>query len=308
MTEIDIQKDFLSNVDYLKLLVKKLQSKPVSKYDSNLIYEAVYAHMYLSDIEAKAKEPTLVTDIHELRMTIEAIIDLLPNDLLEAEKDKVNYKDILKAKYKDIKDASYTEEVAYTDSQSANREYFRNKVPAYGTLLLLICVGMVVEAIEDYAPASVSPTFISFFKGFVFLFHMISYLCVMIMILGVTFDLLYIHFPFVRTILPFNTHFVSDEAKKTVELMSESVSLKQVTNYNRLERNRYWLDSMLKNVKLLENKGLPVNEQLILALNDINEKLPSMDSTSKDYYYSMAEVEFLHDKYLEELDNLHIIL
>jgi hypothetical protein len=311
--ELNIEKDFLSNVDYLNLLVKKLRSRDVSQYDSNLIYEAVYAHMYLSDIESKAKEPRLVSNIHEIRMSLEAIIDLIPEKDIKNIKTEEKYKDILKAKYNDIKDASYVEEVSYHNTKRAVMDYVYLILPRVGASLVVVCLLMIFQWISGNQiikiPNNGITSMYELKKILNIVIYLVGIILIITMLMSVTFDLLYMICPWARTIVPFHKNIVSDEAKLAVQMMSETVYLEQVTSYDRIERNKYWLDSMLNNIETMQRSGITMDEPLLHELEKVNSELKAFSkySKSKDYYYCIAKIEFLHNKYLEELDRLPVI-
>ena len=311
---LNVEKDFLSNVDYLKSLVKEVKSKTSSDYDSNLIYEIIYADMYVTDLLIKVRDPKLVENINDIKIALDLIIADIPDDDVEKARSEVDYTKILKAKYGNVDDGSFEEEVAYNyvdDSQMVGIYLRKRKL---GLVVLLIATILLVLSSRVYDMVlpikGVSDVLISTNKLTRAVCSLILSLVIVFQTIGLSIDLMFIMFPAIRYMLDStgsSKRLISIYAKASIEeFEGQLIECKKIKSYDRIKRNKYWLNSMIDNLKELGKQGVEIDKNFVDCLINLQSDLGNCVDRSKDWYRLIAKIEFLHDKYLNMLNSISL--
>lgn len=316
---LNVEKDFLSNVDYLKALVKEVTSKSISDFDSNLVYEVTYADMYVTDVLSKVKNPRLASNINDIKTSLDLIISAIPDsDVLEARSNS-DYTKILKAKYNSLDDGSFEEEVAYTDIDDSSliHKYLNARMPTIillNTIMLVMLSGgasgflnIVSSLINNLTGVVPSSSFIQTESVFIRVADTIISLCLSLsmMVFGVTLavDLMYLMLPYLRDTLDkmgFTDRMVSIYAKSAIEEVDgKLISYRKIRSFDRIKRNKYWLQSMIDTLTSLQQSGEDVDVAFAKSLVDLQASLESCRERSKEWYTLIAKIEFMHDKYIK---------
>lgn len=328
MSQLDIEKDFLSNVDYLNVLVKKVKGVSTKDFDSNLVYEVHYADLYLSNIIPQITDSDLLKQIDEIKSAFDFILCSIPYDKLDESISKDDYMTLIKTKYKDIDLGSYTKDVAYSTGESSMSFYLKNRalsILVTMALPILVISGVLyklagfllnffdsillgAENTADTAVAtqnvqasselisSLSNTVTITLNLIVMVIMLVSMLCLMV-------DLMYISLPFMRMLLADkSTNLISEQARLAVEMSTtgSSVGYRKVKSFDRIKRNKAWLSSMLETLKPIKDK--PEFSILYQKLDNLKTDIDSHDfgylSDRKHLYFQYAKIEFLHNEFL----------
>lgn len=316
--KLEVNKSLVDNMDYLRKLAEICKSTKKSDYDENLLYELAYAHEYINSLILIEERPS--KELLDIRTLFDGILDFI--DIKNLKKVKLDYKDLLKAKFKDIDTGSYMKDIQVCDSpiKAYVKRAFGKYVVLMGLLLLLFSLPVIhdnvsseaskAEVVESESVAEVvndsNENFevdkevvlqglndlTKFLSSFVVILWtaITVFSSVQIMI-----SLAYISLPVARDILDNynNASFVSSDARDIVrhELEGVGTVVTKVRNFDRIERNKVWLKSMIENPC-----GLLQLDNAIMVLND---RLKNRDLYKKSYYYDVAQIELLHVKYLE---------
>lgn len=330
--QLSPEKDFLSNVDYLKSLVKELKSKPSSAYDSNLVYEAVYADMYVTDLLTKTNSPQLVANINDIRLALDIIISDIPDSKVLSARQSQDYTSILKNKYTNIDDGGFEEEVAYNyvEENSVIKHYLKQRFPTLVLLFALVfiivsglpykLVGMIGEILSTSNEATnttqvvTSPEFTASFEAMQgilrVLISLITIMLLMVTTLTTVIDLIYLTMPMIRHFLDREVdgaRMISIQAKASIEAVDNNlVKYKKIKSFDRIKRNLYWLDSMIDSLANLRLQGHVVDESFVSSLLSLKVDIEGTQEKSKRYYMLVAKIEFMHDKYLQIIDGVAV--
>lgn len=311
MNKIDVEKGFLENLDYLKQLVKLINSKPMSSFDQNLTYEVIYAEAYVESIIPQIEDTKLVATLGDIKTALDLVVSEIPIDEVNRQKKSKDYENLVKLKYSDSSRGSYEEDVPYESASSPIKFYLSNRLP-FIILLVVITVIILsggVSTIVDLLPKPTGEN-VEAFNSVFSLTSMILSLCFTLIILvgglGLTLDLMYICLPFVREMLDRDGHnrMYSIYAKSAVEAYdNQLVHFKRVKNYDRIKRNFYWMESMISHMEVMDlNK-----EQAVLYKQLIDLKANfdgSIKHNTTEYYRQVAKIEFLHNKYLSLIEGV----
>lgn len=295
----DVEKDFLSNVDYLKSLVKEIKSKSVSDFDSNLIYEVAYADMYVTDILTKVEDTSIVSNVNDIKTALDIIIKDIPSDIIESTRKSSDYTKILKSKYNKIDDGSFEEEVAYNsiEESSVVKEYIKEKMPFISIIMIMLVIQVV--GVRNFFNFIVGISYLQ--DGIATLFSLIIMLIVISSTVCMTIDLIYLLFPFVRPMFDGNKEgykLISIYAKSAIEEVDgELIKYKKIKSFDRIKRNEYWLQSMIDTLNSLKQSGKNVDCEFIKDLVDLQNEISRCSKRSKRWYTLIAKIEFMHDKY-----------
>lgn len=328
MSQLDIEKDFLSNVDYLNALVKEVKKVSAKKFYSNLVYEIHYADLYLSNIIPQITDSELLKQINDIKSEFEIILCSVPYDKLNESLNKDDYMTLIKTKYKDIDLGSYTKDVAYSTGESSMSFYLKSRASSIAiTMLIPLLVisgvfhkltGFLInffdsillgaENTADTAVAtqnvqasselisSLSNTVTITLNLIVMVVMLVSMLCLMV-------DLMYISLPFVRMLLADkSSNLISEQARLAVEMTetNSSIGYKKVKSFDRIKRNEAWLSSMLETLKPIKDK--PEFSILYQKLDNLKTDIDVHDfgslSDRKHLYFQYAKIEFLHNEFL----------
>ena len=111
-------------------------------------------------------------------------------------------------------------------------------------------------------------------------------------------DVIYMSFPMLQD---FIGQFVSSEVRDYVKDYAKDnklVKYQTVRSFDRVERNLSWLDSMLGTLR----EGFISNDRLLQSLESVEYELKNKNSTANKYKL-YAKIEFLHDEYLDFIQN-----
>lgn len=305
MNKINVEKDFLENLDYLKQLVKLINAKPVSEFDKNLTYEVIYANAYVEGIIPQIEDTKLVATLGDIKTALDLVVSKIPIDEVNRQRESKDYEKLLKAKYTDKVRGSFEEDVPYEPVSSPIKYYFKNRLFLIITLalfsLFLMCGGTSV--IADLLPEPTQGN-VEAFKAVSslvsLLLSLFITLYVLVGMLGLTFDLLYLAIPAIRAMLDMNGHnrLYSIYAKSAIEeYNNQLVHFKKVKSYDRIKRNFFWLDSMISSMEAMDlnTKQAILYKQLIELKSNFDG---SIRHNTSEYYRQVAKIEFLHNEYL----------
>ena len=307
MENLDINKSLIENSDYLRQLASELKGKSVKDFDSNLLYEVAYANTYLDVLLSKSTNRTLNKELLDSKSVFDTILESASYEEVDKLKSGFDYKKLLKCRYDNVEDASYDKSYALVGEASALRLYLKSLVPKLGTLALFILVFIasrynIMEKIWGILQLRVDAL-----KGVGILMSSILALVIMLgmmlTLLGIILDLLYITFPIMRDMLKgsnIENSFITRIALDCVDVcMGENVIYKKVKSYDRIERNKVWLDAMLEILKYNDD-----HTDLYNILEDVSNTIKKYElsgSKGKNYYTNIAKIEFLHDRYLRDV-------
>ena len=327
MSQLNIEKDFLSNVDYLNALVKKINGVSTKDFDSNLVYEVHYADLYLSNIIPQITDSDLLRQINDIKSAFEFILCSVPYDKLNESVSKDDYMTLIKTKYKDIDLGSYTKDVAYSMGESSIGFYIKSRAVSIFVAILMPLVvmsgalhkltGWVVdffssflgmksttEVTEVAQNAQALTKLTDSMSNIVpFILNLLFMLIIILTILKVAVDLMYIFLPFMRMMLADkSSNLVSEQIRLAVEMSetNSSVGYKKVKSFDRIKRNKAWLSSMLETLKPIKDKS--EFSSLYQKLDNLKTDIDAHDSSSlsdrKHLYFQYAKIEFLHNEFL----------
>lgn len=318
---LNVEKDFLSNVDYLKSLVKEVKSKTSSDYDSNLIYEVTYADMYVTDLLIKVKDPELAENINDIKIALDLIIADMPDDNVEKARSEVDYTKILKAKYDNVDDGSFEEEVAYSNIDESNvvKEYLKKRSFSIITLIILWVINFIgvynivnkaisvlnnITGNSEALSNNANEIMTTLIRVTSTIFGLVVIMMVAVLGIGIAVDIMYLIIPAFRMIIgdKGNDKLVSIYARAAVEEVDgQLIKYKKIKSYDRIKRNKYWLSSMLDSLTMLQKSGKEIDIDFANALVDLNSDINNCKERSKEWYRYIAKIEFMHDRYLKEL-------
>lgn len=320
LSSLNVEKDFLSNADYLKALVKEVKSNTSLNYDSNLIYEVTYANMYVTDLLTKVNNPELIENINEIKVALDLIIADIPDKDVENAQSKLDYTKILKAKYDKIDDGSFEEEVAYSNIKESSvcKEYLKKRAPSIIVVFIVALIvflgvpGMISEmlvtpeAVETNHSISKIVSTLKYWMDV--LLNSVIFLLFSTFTVSVIFDLLYLLVPQSRIILDSNkdeSRFVSIQAKSAIEEVDgQLIKYKKIKSYDRIKRNQYWLQSMIDTLTYLQKSGKKIDTNFAKSLVDLQCNLKACKERSKEWYLYIAKIEFMHDKYQKLIEGV----
>lgn len=312
--KLDVERSLIENSDYLKQLAKEIDGKNIDEIDSNLAYEIAYASTYLDNIMLGVSENQLTEDMKEVKNILDCVLEELPYEKLNEIKSNKEYKKLLRLRYDDVTDASF-EKSYKVGAENVVKTYIKSRIPS----LLFIGIGIyfsinapqIVDLITSFLGFSESKTSNStnemvFSSISNIVYHLTGLIILMIInaiLIYICLDIAYLMLPKFRELLKNRKEqFISTEAIKSVEYcMGDFVSYRKVKSFERVERNKVWLDTMLKDLMFRKNKTSKLcdleKEMKILKLNI--KRMEVSNNKGRDYYLSMSKIEFLRSKYLE---------
>lgn len=152
MNKINVEKDFLENLDYLKQLVKLINAKPISEFDKNLTYEVIYADAYVESIIPQIEDTKLVATLGDIKTALDLVVSKIPIDEVNRQRESKDYEKLLK--YLDKSRGSFEEDIPYESVDSPIKFYIKRRFLFIITLalfsLFLMCGG--TSAIADLLP------------------------------------------------------------------------------------------------------------------------------------------------------------
>lgn len=293
---LDTNKSLIENSDYLKRLSLELKKKDLKEIDSNLLYEVAYANTYLDVLISKSSNASLNTELLDIKSVFDTILASASYEEVSKLKGSFDYKKLLRCKYDDVDKASYERSYAVSDSDNVVSMYLKSRILALvemGVLLTLIGVSRIFTFDFLLLPTTVKPLMHALevtarlLMTALFLVKFISF--------GV--DLLYLVVPAFSYLID-SKRFVSSYARKSMEVCcGDTVVYKKVKDFDRIKRNKVWLKTMLGVESVLVDYPELLSE--LKSLDSHLKELEEKDKKNKDYYLSIAKIEFLHDKYLD---------
>ena len=287
---LDTNKSLIENSDYLKRLSLELKKKDLKEIDSNLLYEVAYANTYLDVLLSKSNNASLNTELLDIKSVFDTILASASYEEVSELKGSFDYKKLLRCKYDDVDKASYERSYAVSGEANAIALYLKSRVL---TLVMMGVFPLLMWFLGtdtfDFLPSTVKPlmTVTHILVVALFLVKFVSF--------GV--DLLYLTIPAFSYLVD-SKRYVSSYARKSMEICCEdTVVYKKVKDFNRIERNKVWLKSMLGVESILVDYPELLSE--LKSLGSHLKELEEKGKKNKDYYLSIAKIEFLHDKYLE---------
>lgn len=334
MSSLDINKSLIENSDYLRTLASELRHKDVNDIDSNLLYEVAYASTYLDVLLSKSTSTMLNAELLDSKSVFDTILASAPYEKVDSLKSSFDYKKLLKCRYGNIDDASYEKSYAVSGDSNALSCYLSRRLPSILIFFILVFFvfsgsfkdlcnvitdrsiigtesqGITTESTDDSEltdtldepiRGSVSnETFKSLYELASTIISIILVVLLLYYSLIVTIDLVYLTLPAFRYIVPeeLRERIISKSAISIVETcLNEAVVFRKVKDFNRIERNKVWLDTMLG--VLDKDFHLSDLHSETIKLSDELKKLEDSGRLDKTYYLLIAKIEFLHDKYLE---------
>lgn len=306
--QLESTKSLLANMDYLmelsRVVNEKLDQK--EKFDDNLLYELAYAYTYLNNLQLQSDE-VLPEEVENCKILFDAILDtaLVSNELKLTEARRSDYKKLLKYRYDDLRQAGYKRIYKREETDPA-KVYILKRGP-YMFLLFLLMLFLASGGIPimssklsdlvssrvtgDVALMELGNMMIGLQKATSILIGAVAMIMVMSGILSFALDLIYLMFPILRDSELFSK-YVSSVAlgvSNGIVLTSTNIS------FDRVERNMSWFDALrgLGKMGLLDGDD---NDYL----GDLEKQLKRM--RGRKFYLALANIEFLHDKYLESLE------
>ena len=306
---LNVEKDFLSNVDYLNALVSKIKNVNLRKLDSNLVYEVTYAILYLDSIIPQITDADLVANVTDIKTALDLFLTKVPYDNIKI--DKKDYLDLLAYRYKDLEKAgyvSYVHSYSYVNS-SPTALYIKQIFPKFITsfALALVLISGIMFKLPiiilynqpfDYLVNSMANT--TLFKATELVSSIVGLLIMCSNFICIMLDLLYIELPTVRELLTDNK-FISERAKMCIESSITNVNFKMVKKFDRIERNRSWMNSMLKTAATISVTDSKFND-FFNRLDALHRDIEISSKNSKDkkhLYYNYAKIELMHNEFLE---------
>ena len=226
MSQLNIEKDFLSNVDYLNALTKKVRGVSTKDFDSNLVYEIHYADLYLSNIIPQITDSDLLKQINEIKSAFDFILCSVPYDKLDESVSKDDYMALINTKYKDIDLGSYTKDVAYSNGESSMSFYLKSRASSIAVTILIpllilsgvfhkltgflinffdsILIGAestVDTAVTSQSVQASSELISSLSNSLTLILNLIVMLTMLVSMTCLLIDLMYISLPFMRMLL-----------------------------------------------------------------------------------------------------------
>jgi len=284
---LDTNKSLIENSDYLKRLSLELKKKDLKEIDSNLLYEVAYANTYLDVLISKSSNASLNTELLDIKSVFDTILASASYEEVSKLKGSFDYKKLLRCKYDDVDKASYERSYAVSGSANAIAMYLKSRILALIVMgVLLTLMGFSGIFTFDFLPPLMMST-TRILMVALFLVKFISF--------GV--DLLYLVVP-AFTYLIDSKRFVSSYARKSMEVCcGDTVVYKKVKDFDRIKRNKVWLKTMLGVESILVDYPELLSE--LKSLDSHLKELEEKDKKNKDYFLSIAKIEFLHDKYLD---------
>ena len=312
---MNINKDFLENIEYLNGLIEEAKGKQISELDKKQIYEIVCADMYLKNLIVNTYSLKLVEEVVGLCDTLDTIVKQLPIDEVKDARGSVDYIDMSKVRYSSTDKEDCDEKKIY--SIACQKEVMLNAIVS-NFIIISICVGIIVMIpfIHDeveylcipysdiiWSEQQVSMTMIRLGEVIRVIEYAVKivltgYICVNS--LEMICDILYIGFYSMRLRMienGFEDIFIHSMTRsKITEVDGTYIEYKKVKSSDRVKRNIYWLDCMLC---ILQDKDSDTT--LYVELANIKNELSKIRKESKYWYCCIVKVEYLHDKYLKEV-------
>lgn len=287
---LDTNKSLIENSDYLKRLSLELKKKDLKEIDSNLLYEVAYANTYLDVLLSKSSNASLNTELLDIKSVFDTILASASYEEVSKLKGSFDYKKLLRCKYDDVDKASYERSYAVSGSANAVAMYLKNRV------LTLVMMG-VFPLLMWFLGTDTFHSLPTVAKPLMTVTHILVVALFLVKFISFEVDLLYLVVP-AFTYLVDSKRYVSSYARKSMEICcGDTVVYKKVKDFDRIKRNKVWLRAMLgvENIIVDYPELLSELESLASHLKELEEK----GKKNKEYYLSIAKIEFLHDKYLD---------
>lgn len=303
-SELNVEKDWVGNSDYLLSLSDLVVKTGIENLDSNLLYEVAYAKTYISIVKSKDS----VMDSQVLN-DCEALFDEV---LSTTNYDKVcklklkSYKNLLRCKYQNEENRCALVDPPYRERDStfvlinmhAPKIFF---AMAFWFFIATGGIQSIQNFITQFSTKVVSKLVgssnlpgIEFINStFSTLIMIVVTLISCVMLSTIMLDLAYIVTPIVRVTGLFD-RIVTEKAKDIVASEASVLEVtKEIKDHNRISRNKEWLNAMI-DVEKVSDGAFFVDGYTLKSIKKKIEK-----GKGSGYYLALAQVEFLHNKFLE---------
>lgn len=300
---LDVERSILDNMDYLKLLVKEIDKRDISDIGSNLLYEVAYASTYLDlVIDSSNDDKDLNKNLKDIKLVLDGVLSTAPKENVDKVKEGLDYKKLLKARYGNLDNACYYK----TDEDTVLHRYLFQRVKIF-ILAVALFVGLPTKffrlIIDESMAGEMSEILNVLYNFSGFIFGFLAIILITFSIVRIVIDMLYIFFPQFREGVRLVYRGTLPKALKSTSseiYEDEIITYNKKRCYDRVGRNKAWLDTMLN--ALREDDSLTIKDRGILrSLEEINTKLEELKKIGyrgKEYYLTLAKVEILRDKYL----------
>lgn len=313
VTQKQIQEDIIYNMEYLNALSKILE-KQKGSIDSNLMYEISYAYAYINKVLPNIEDKDLKTELEDCMKLFEAYLDTHDFNNINKKSDK-DYIKLLKTRYSNLDDASRAYKKMGGEPMLAQPVVMKSVF----NLFLYGIIFLILPFINDFAMTvlskilgtdAVNPVvnegLNKLMDTMMALFTLVWLIALMVEVIKTMLTMLYITIPMFRYMIS-NTSLY-----KKLGLFDEldesfSVNEKVVRDYNRIPRNKFWLNSMIDSgvFKKLEPT---THDELIKLKSNIKRLENKHKKHSKEYYVCLAQIELYHNKYLSLSSKLGTIV
>lgn len=300
-SELNVEKDWVGNLDYLLSLSDLVVKTGIENLDSNLLYEVAYAKTYISIV--KSKDSVMDSQVlNDCEALFDEVLSTTNYDKVCKLKPK-SYKNLLRCKYQNEENRCALVDPPYRerDSMFVFINMYAPKIFFVMAFLFFIATGGIQNFITQFSTKVVSKLvgfsnlpgieFINF--TFSTLIMIVVTLISCVMLSTTMLDLAYIVMPIVRVTGLFD-RIVTEKAKDIVASEASVLEVtKKIKDYNRISRNKEWINAMI-DVEKVSDGAFFVDGHTLKSIKKKIEK-----GKGSGYYLALAQVEFLHNKFLE---------
>lgn len=291
--QLELEKDLMKNMDYLNLLVEEVNKRGISDMDSNLLYEVAYASTYLNSVlDSNDSNNEIYENIRDIKSLLDNVLSNAYKCDISKEKRISSYKGLLRSRYKKLSDAC-----CYRINR---RVSLINYLSDESGMALITLVAVLLA---QFYPSDL-------FYNDRWLFNIIKIVALLMFLpdfVYLAFDIAYLVSPYIRKRFKnLYTDTVIEILNRPYEELTECLKDsndygKKTRCYNRVDRNKDWLNDMLSTLK--EDSSITHDGSILLKslmkLQGTLIDLESKDFLNKDYFLELVKVESLRDKYLE---------
>ncbi len=302
--KLDVSKDLIENSDYLTGLANELEKVDLDNLDSNLAYEVAYASLYLGSVQMQSST-FIGKELSDCKLVFDSVLEKVSDESIGRNTTK-EYKRLLKLKGNGSYENLYAEK-SYNVMQSSMSIYLHKVAPklfvGLACIILLssgilgkvgnFLTGVLYDGVTSDTVNSVNK-FTEGVAGFILMLIGTLYLVMACV------DIAYISIPIFRNACEefglIDT--ISSVAKNSVKEGLDRLSIThKVKEFDRIERNKMWLDYMIAWAK--DN---PMSAEQNFVSNSVLGELKKITEHArrdKSFYKTMAKIEFLHDSFIK---------
>lgn len=291
--ELDITKDYIVNIEYLKDLINDLKLRSASSFDDKMIYDVVYADLYVSTLMLKVSAPVTVKSINNIKTSLDTILDNLPLDVVSNIRNSIDCKQFDVVRFNSGYKNDYFEDSAYKYVEDL--ELLKCYIPSQLLLSIvpIIFIWFLNKFLLSFTPLLgvwyiyVTNIFTSFIAILIGLYGVVS----------IVVDSAYILVPSVNESFQeslVENFIIKKMNKSCIDKISESkyVRYYKIRQQERVDRNMSWLKSLLDLSSITSDV---IYDELI----NISNTLQKSYKYSSEYYVNLAKIEMMRDKYYE---------